>query len=319
MEVAPGIHRIETAFGDRILCLYLFVGDHASMLVDCGIDETPRRYLLPYLHEIGLAPERIRYVVTSHADFDHVGGNRSMLELAPQAVLMCHVLDQRLVEDMERIIVDRYEEMGPEHGFYESEESKAAMRSQARTAPVDLALSGGERVRLSDDWTVEIWHTPGHSRGHLTIYDPRSDSLVICDAALYHAVLRADGAPAFPPTYRYVESYLATIQRLTAARPTQLLTSHYPIYRNDATLEFLAESRAFVERLDAALVAHLSRRGEPQTLAELVQVLGPMLGHWPETANAALSQPLMGHLERLQAYGRIQVSRDGGRVAYTLG
>ena len=40
MEVAPGIHRIQTPFGDRFICLYLLVGSEAALLVDTGVDAT---------------------------------------------------------------------------------------------------------------------------------------------------------------------------------------------------------------------------------------------------------------------------------------
>lgn len=307
MEVAPGIHRIETPLGDRFVCVYVLVSDEAVLVVDTGIDATPADFIAPYLAEIGVDVGRIRYVLNSHADYDHVAGNRSMRELAPQAIFMCHALDQPLVEDIERIIRDRYEELGPDHGFYESEESKATMRATSRTIPVDMALSGGEEIRLGAAWQVAVWHTPGHSRGHVTVYDPRSHSLIICDAALYYAVLRSDGLPAFPPTYRYVESYLATVQRLQAAAPRLLLTSHYPVYGTMEAQAFLAESRAFVARVDAALLAELEQAKQPRTLQELVAALGPQLGEWPPEANAALSQPLIGHLERLTAYGRLHM------------
>lgn len=307
MEVAAGIHRVEAPLGDRFVCVYLLVGDEAVLVVDTGIDSTPRDFIAPYLAKIGVEPGRIRYVLTSHADYDHVAGNRSLAELAPQALFLCHALDRPMVEDLERIISERYEELGPKHGFYESEPGKAAMRATSRTVPVDVALSGGEEVRLGGDWRVAVWHTPGHSRGHVTVHDPRSHSLIICDAALYYAVLRKDGSPAFPPTYRYVESYVATLQRLQAAAPNLLLTSHYPVYEAQEAQAFLAESRAFVERVDAALLAELRQAGDPRTLQQLVAALGPRLGGWPAEANAALSQPLIGHLERLTAYVVLQM------------
>ena len=48
MRVAPGIHRIETPLGDRLLCVYLLIGEEHIMLVDSGVDCTPREYILPY-------------------------------------------------------------------------------------------------------------------------------------------------------------------------------------------------------------------------------------------------------------------------------
>ncbi len=71
-EMAPGIHRIEAPFGDRIVCLFLLVGDARSLLIDTGLDATPSEVLFPYIVEAGLDPQDIPFALNSHADFDHV-------------------------------------------------------------------------------------------------------------------------------------------------------------------------------------------------------------------------------------------------------
>ena len=60
MEVAPGIHRIQTPFGDRFVCLYLLVGSEAALLLDTGVDATPGEYVAPYLAETGSPMVRMR-------------------------------------------------------------------------------------------------------------------------------------------------------------------------------------------------------------------------------------------------------------------
>ena len=88
--------------------MYLFVGVESALLLDTGLDGMPEQYLVPYMDEIGLKPEKIRYVINSHADFDHTAGNASVRELCPQAVFMCHDLDRHMVEDIEAMIRLRY-------------------------------------------------------------------------------------------------------------------------------------------------------------------------------------------------------------------
>lgn len=315
MEVAPGIHRIETPFGDRFVCLYLLVGSESALLLDTGIDSTPGEYLAPYLDEIELSPNKIRYVVNSHADFDHTAGNQSAKELSPGALFMCHQLDLAQVEDIELMISDRYGEYAQDHGIADPDEALDFIRNATRTCPIDVALCGGEEIRLGPEWTIAVWHTPGHSHGHLSLYDPRGHHLVIADATLYNAVLRADGEPAFPPTYRYVDTYLASMQRIAATRPNLLLTSHYPVYEKTAVAEFMAESRAFVDRVDQALVKALATA---RTLKELTDLLSPDLGAWPTESNAYACFPLLGHLERLVHYGRAETGRRDGLLTYKL-
>jgi glyoxylase-like metal-dependent hydrolase (beta-lactamase superfamily II) len=179
---------------------------------------------------------------------------------------------------------------------------------------MDIGLSGGERFCLGSGWAVELLHTAGHSRGHVSIYDPRSRCAVVGDAVLGNAVLLADGTPAFPPTYRYLDTYLATVQRLQSIAPDLLLTAHYPAYRGPEAAEFLGETRAFADRVETALRGELTPG--PVTMTELTERLGPQLGQWPRDADQFLSQPLLGHLERLERYGLVHRTRAGGRTAY---
>ena len=318
MEIAPGIHRIEAPLGDRFVAVYLLVGADDALLIDTGMDDTPRTYIAPYLDAINVPLSKIRYVLTSHADFDHTAGNASLRELVPDALLLCHALDQPMVEDIDVMIRDRYGEFAADHGIDETDETKAFIRANSRHVPVNVTVQGGETIRLGADWQVEVLHTPGHSRGHLSIYDPRNNNLIICDATLWNAVLRKNGTPAFPPTYRYVETYVASMNRFRAMRVVQLLTSHYPLYRGAGVAEFLAESRAYVDRVDQALLDELGGTAIPLTMRELCTVLGPKLGEWPAEASIYLVNPFQGHLERLVQYGTVRTGRRDGLMTYQL-
>ena len=124
--------------------------------------------------------------------------------------------------------------------------------------PVDIGLTGGERIHLGGDWHVEVLHTPGHSLGSISIWDPRSRSLAIGDAVLWNAVLLADGEPAFPPTYRYLETYLATIERMQAMPVEACSRATTRSTRASAVAGFLGESRAYTDRVDHALRSSLA-------------------------------------------------------------
>jgi glyoxylase-like metal-dependent hydrolase (beta-lactamase superfamily II) len=310
LEVASGIHRLEAPLGDRYVALYLIEGDEAALLVDTGVAGSPAEALG------GVDAGRIRYVLVSHADFDHTGGNAAVRELCPGAIFCCHDLDRPLVEDLEAMLYRRYGEAIADHGIDDGDEARDSIRSNARHVPIELALTGGERLRLGGDREIEILHTPGHSRGHVTVWDPAARVAVIADAVLWNAVLGASGEPVFPPTYRYVDAYVATIQRLQGMPIETLLTSHYPVYRGEEVGEFLAESRAFVDRADAALREELSAAAEPPTLRELCDRLGPRLGSWPAEATATMWFPLLGHLERLAAFGLLSTGRRDGVVTF---
>lgn len=311
MEVAPGIHRIDAPLGDRICGLYLLVGDDAALLVDTGVAGTIAAHLLPYAARIGLDPARVRLVLVSHADVDHSGDTAAAKDAFPRALLACHRDDADEVGAIEAMVERRYRQFAADHGLDEAAETIAWFHEAGRSVPVDLQLTGGERLRLGPDRSVEIVHVPGHSRGHLAVWDPRSRTAVIADAALWRTVPTAAGAPAFPPTYRYADAYLGSIARIEALRPELLLTSHYPTMRGEAAAAFLAESRAYAERVDAVLLDDLKAKG-PATTRDLLARVGPRLGPWPvERVLTALAFPVMGHLERLEGLGAVR-RRQGG-------
>jgi glyoxylase-like metal-dependent hydrolase (beta-lactamase superfamily II) len=316
MEVAPRIHRIEALWLGRTVCMYLFNGQEHALLVDTGIDGFPSSYVLPYLEEIGISPNKIRYVLTSHADADHSGGNGSMRDLAPNAIFMCHHLDQALIEDSELMISQRYDEPKAEHGIYLTEETKAWFRTLFRSAPIDLLLSGGEKIRLGGQWEVEIWHTPGHTRGHVSVYDASSKTLVVADSVVHNSMRNADGTQAFAAPYRYLDSYIATINRIQAADLELMLTCHFPVCRGAEIKEFLAESYAYVDRTEGALQAELKEAQQPMTMTELIAALAPKLGSWPESENWFLYYPLQGHLDRMVQLGQVKTGRNDGLTTF---
>ena len=98
MEIAPGIHRIESSLGVRFMAQYVLTGNARTLLVDTGLPDTPAGAIAPYLESIGLGIEAVDDVLISHADLDHSGGKRALLDLHPAARLACHELDRRWIE-----------------------------------------------------------------------------------------------------------------------------------------------------------------------------------------------------------------------------
>lgn len=310
MEIAQGIHRIQAPLGNRIVCTYLLVGSQRSMLIDTGIASVPEGYIIPYMEQIGFDPANLTYVLISHADFDHTGGSGAMRRHAPDAIFMCHEFDRHMIEDVETIIAQRYSVYAPDHGFDESPDSKAFIRAESEHIPMDMTVRGGEVIHLGSGWRVEILHAPGHSRGHLSVYDPRSSVMIVLDAVLYNAVLTAEGEPAFPPTYRYVDTYLATTHRLQSYDLDIMATSHYPLTSGQGAInEFLGETATYVDRVKTELRAFLKAANTPPTMPEVIQNISPKVGRWPEEAAPFLTWSLTGHFERLASAKLIELGR----------
>ena len=301
-EVAPGIYRIESVLGPRPFAQYVLRGER-SLLFDTGIVSTPDEVILPALREIGLDPGDLDYVLISHADVDHFGGNAAIRAAAPRAVLCAHADDAHWIADREQILRERY-------GWYAAHGPDAdydqATKDWLRDAlgpdvPLDLLLRGGEVFRLGPDLAVEVLHLPGHSLGHVGLWEPVSRTAIVMDAVLASGLLDHAGTVIHPPPYFHVAEYEAIAQRLRELAPARLLTAHYDVLEGANTVRFLDESLAFVPRARAAVHAALDDAGET-TLAGLIAAVNPVLGPFTSAVNE-LGAPLRAHLEELVASG----------------
>jgi len=313
MQLRPGLHRIEAPLGERFIAMYLLTGTEGALLFDTGVDGSVSGTLVPYLDAIGFDPADIRWVISSHCDFDHTGGNAAVAAVAPNAQFLAGRDDVPMTEDVELLISGRYGEFAARDGFDDPPSTTAEVRSSTRLVGVDRALEGGERIDLGGR-VVEVLAVPGHSRGHLALWDVENDALLISDAVLGETVPTADGRAAFPPTYRDTAAYVDSIARLRALDASLLLTAHYPLYEGEGVNGFLDASSAYVERVDAVIERVLAG-AEPLTSLELIRRAAADLGPWPAGALEYLIFPMTGNLERLVARGRVaEGDRDGVRT-----
>ncbi len=305
MEVAPGIHRIESILGPRPFSQYL-LRDERSLLVDTGVKETPGEVILPFLD--GLQPD---LVLNSHADVDHYGGNAAVKAAAPGALFLAHELDVPWIESADLIMRERYGWYA-EHGLaYEPEVFDWLRNAIGPDTPIDVHLRAGERIRLGPRLTVEVLHLPGHTPGHVGLWDPGSRTAIVLDAVMGRGLLDMEGTVIHPPPYFDVDAYLGSARALQALEPVRLLTAHYDVMEGEEVTRFLADTVAFVE--DAALLAQreIDAAGEI-TLAELVARVDPELGPFTSMANE-LGGTLRAHARTLVRDGLAREDASGLR------
>jgi glyoxylase-like metal-dependent hydrolase (beta-lactamase superfamily II) len=279
MEVATGIHRIEGDLGERYVCQYLLLGEERSLLVDTGLRDMPEQVIAPHLASLGRTLADLDDVLISHADVDHCGGNRALRAAAPRARLLCGEADRPWIESNAAMLAGNYRWYEP-YGFGPTAEDVAFLEHElGGDAPVDVGLQGGETLRLGPSWRVEVLALPGHTPGHLGLWDPRSGAAIIIDAALADGVYDRAGTRLIPPRYYSAGGYEATLRRLRALDPALLLTAHYPVMERDEARVFLERSLAFVQRVREAVRAGV--HAGTTELWPLTQAVDAAVGPFP--------------------------------------
>jgi glyoxylase-like metal-dependent hydrolase (beta-lactamase superfamily II) len=296
MEVAPGIHRIEGDLGERYVCQYLLVGEERTLLVDTGLRDMPAQVIAPYLATLGRSLGDVDDVLISHADVDHCGGDRALRAAAPGARLLCGELDRAWIESNAAMMAGNYRWYEP-YGFGPSADDVAFLeRELGGDAPIDVGLRGGETLRLGPDWRVEVMALPGHTPGHLGLWDPRSGAAIVIDAVLADGVYDRAGNRLIPPRYYSAAGYEATIRRLRALDPALLLTAHYDVMERDAARALLDRSLAFVDAVGDTVDATVA--DGTTALWPLTQAVDAAVGPF-STFTHELAASVRSHLARV--------------------
>jgi glyoxylase-like metal-dependent hydrolase (beta-lactamase superfamily II) len=283
VQVAPGIHRIESILGPRPFSQYLLRGER-TLLFDTGVKETPGDVILPFLAEAGVDPAELDLVLVSHADVDHFGGNAAVRAAAPRALICAHAADVPWIEDSAHIMRERY-------GWYDAygipypPDVFAWLRdAMGPDTPVDIVLQGGERIRLGDGLVVEVIELPGHSPGHVGLWEPVSRTAIVMDAVMGFGLLDTEGQVIHPPPVPHLAEYEQSAQLLKGLRPARLLTAHYDPIEGADVDRFLDESLEFAGRVRAVVAEALD--DDPEiTLARLLARADGELGPFTSMPN----------------------------------
>jgi glyoxylase-like metal-dependent hydrolase (beta-lactamase superfamily II) len=169
---------------------------------------------------------------------------------------------------------------------------------------------------LSATWTVKLVHLPGHTPGHLAVYDPVNQALFAGDALMGNGIPDTQGRLVMPPHYFEVDWYLNSIKRAQGLDPQQLLATHYLPLVDRAVTQFLETSRAFVARLEATLLAMLWGAHQPVDMPALISAVRDQVGI--PGADYQYGLLLRAHLRRLTEQGRALATGQAGLKRWTL-
>lgn len=312
MELYPNVYQIQSLYKGRNLFQYFFNGAQ-RVLLDTGIAETPEKAIFPYLDQLKLGPQKINLAITTHADLDHQGGNNAIKQSAPAALLACGEADRELVEDPQALYDRRYNFLKNDH---EIGMDSLASSDAGIPRAMDLTFSGGETLRLADDWRLTVLHVPGHSRGHLALYDARQKAAFVGDAVHGRGCPKAAGGMAIPVTYYQVDVYLSTLRYFENLPVNTVYSGHWPAMSGEEFHDFLAQSRQTVEMIDRVILSGLAKHPAGLTLKEIIDAVANAVGEWPQESWHLAMFPVKGHLDRLQEARKIRIQQGSHPIQW---
>jgi glyoxylase-like metal-dependent hydrolase (beta-lactamase superfamily II) len=280
-EVAEGIHRMALPLGIHgvpTVSAYLLRGDDGDTLVDCGVaagvgggDPGPdgTAAITAALTAVGSSLDRLERLVVTHAHIDHFGLAGEVVRRSGGELWMHRRTELDLAKYAEPDdAIDRRTLMLADHGLFGPEltESSEGLRDGLPVMPSvarpSRLLDGGEQFTVGGR-TWEVVHTPGHSPGHVCLWNAEERLLCSGDHLLQVVSPPVTFERGFEPDP--MGSYLESLDRVRDLAPELVLPGHGTPFRDGARR---AEAIAAGKRRRLTQVRDLVEE-RPRTVAEL--------------------------------------------------
>ena len=317
-EIVTGVYelRLPIPFEDGLVNVFLFTDGDEADLLDCGMnaEESVEAIRAATRH---LGARRLRTLLVTHIHPDHYGAAGVLAGGPGLADLYIHRLEVPLVHpryvELEQL-VDEVRHYLLVNGVPADEaeilsNSQRALSQVVKTAEPAVQLDGAEDVvmgrrRLRVEWT------PGHSPGHICLWEPSDGLLFAGDHILPDLSPNIGLHPQSTPDP--LHEYLEGLRRMAAYEPKKILPAHGRPF-SDAP-----------RRVDA-LVSHHQRR-----LDQILEIVGGReksawqvaLDLWGRRDNLyekrlALQEGL-AHLQALAVEGKVSKSVTPESVRWRL-
>jgi len=300
---------------------YLLKSGGDTVLVDCGWNtDSAYAALEEGMKEHGTHPGEISQLVITHIHPDHYGMAGRLKRIADCEVIV-HEKDAEVINDRyfaPKGLSEDQSNFMSQNGVPQlsaPEMAKGSMGMLDRVAPVppDTEVKGGEVIKVGDFDFELIW-TPGHSPGHICLYEPNRKILLTGDHILPTITpnvsihTQTSGSP--------LGDYMRSLQKLIDLDVDYVLPAH-EFDTKDLKKRIIEIEEHHEVRLDEMANCVDSGGSTAWEVAGRVKwATGRLADFEPFMQRAAVGETI-AHLEYLFEIGRLsKVMRDG--VLYWL-
>lgn len=330
--VIPGPHGVssgsETHYPGISGMVALIVSGGEALLIDSGMRTAPGSpggVLTKICELIDSRPGlKLKYILQTHWHFDHTG-NTEYLRTRYGAKVMCHPLERAIIEDpILGSNPDYVKSLGGDLKEIEADlnltdysmfPEESIRKYWHFPVTVDGEVEDGDILDVGE-FRLQVLHTPGHTPGHLSLWNPSTKSLYLMDVG-------ADaGLPIHPYPAGGIDAMVGSARKCLALEPEYLYPGHdLPRCPKDDAEDYLKDIIVRHSQIERRTLLALSRHGEC-TIQELypeifVQKERNDYAHngWYTYSMACLHC----HLRRLLELGKInRIKKDDGKIAWDV-
>ncbi|KAI9315746.1 beta-lactamase-like protein [Dichotomocladium elegans] len=252
---------------------YLVGSGNRKILIDCGQGMLEYGPLLQR-SLLSISPDAyISDVILTHCHVDHWGGLDDLLAMDAGIRVHKYPLDPA-----------SYDHQHFMDGF---------------PVPAHYLLQDGQAIRIDDDTTLLVIHTPGHTADHCSFWLEEESAIFTGDCVLGYGTV----------TFSDLQTYLDTLYRLLDFQPQRLYPGHGPVVESGVTKiqEYITYRE---QRENEILVLMASDRSKPWTPVEIGTLLRD---DKPGELQPAYLRGIALHLIKLERDGKLRGRIDRSR------
>lgn len=267
----------------------------------------------------------VKYIVQTHWHFDHTG-NTQFIKERYGAEVVCHPKEREILEDpMVATRPDYIASLGGDaadvaEDFNLGDASSVLMPADTIKkywyfpVEIDRTVEDGDALEVGD-LQVQVLHTPGHTPGHLSLYNPSSNSLYLTDVMYWPT-------PLHPHPVGKIDEQLASIQKCLDLEVDYLFPGHeLPRCGEDDVRDYLEDLMIKQRQLERRLLVVLTRHGA-LTIPELHAESFVIKDRYDYAHDGWYTYSLncvQAHMRRFLEQGKvIREKRDDGQLAWEV-
>jgi len=279
VQVTEHIHALRVPFKiaispekviDRDVYAYLVFGDEIT-LIDSGV-RGAEAIIFDYIKKHGRDPQEISMVILSHSHPDHIGSIKAIKQ-ATKCRVIAHDGEKDWIEDTEKQFKER-----PVPGFH---------TLVGGPVTVEHLLTEGETVNLDEKIRCQVKHTPGHSRGSITLIFENEQAIITGDSL---------PLPNDLPIYDDIVASVKSIRKLKKVKNIDILLSSWeaPMHGYERIEKRIDDGLLYLRRIhEAVLKTESQSRGD---LMDLCRHVVNEMGLPPFAANPLVARSLASNL-----------------------
>ncbi|MCS7114968.1 MAG: MBL fold metallo-hydrolase [Nitrososphaerota archaeon] len=200
---------------------YVFRGEK-NAIIECGPASAVEN-LLKGLKELELCPEKVDYVMVSHAHIDHWGSAGTLLKHLPKAKLVVHPMGLSHLANPQKLWLQSKQVLG----------EVAEIFGQPAPVPVErmVPAKNGMIICLGNGFEIQVIETLGHAPHHVSYYERECGILFPGETAGVYIENLKVTLPATPPPMM-LDKLFESLEKLVRLNPKMLCYTHFGLAHN---------------------------------------------------------------------------------------